>query len=525
MAASSSLPALPSLRRAASGVLLAGLLSRVVGLAREILIAQQFGVGADLDAVYLGLAVPMALTVGLGGGLARAAVPAGSALAGERLGGLLRHGTVRLMLWLAAPSVLLAASAPMWVRYLMLGDDPLPGRLVELSAIMAALTLLGGALGGFTVGLLNAQGRHAAAALNPAVYNLIVCGGLLLLAPRFGALALAMAVLLAEWVQVAWQWPFVRAIAGAISRTGGADSWRTVQAVFAPAAVIGVATGANLAVDRAFASSLPEGAIAALSYADKLLNLPVGLVGTALAAPLFTRLSRAVAAGDEAGFARELLLGVRVLLLVGVPLAIGLGFFAEPIIGLLLARGAFGVEAVELSATALRGYGVAIPALTIAPLLVNAALARKKAWAVVVLIVGLVVLNAVADAALVRVAGLLGIAVATSLVAFVKVLVLAALVAPALLRDRDLLRTGARTFAFGALLGGAFWPLRGVLTPWLESDRPVLWAGCLACAAAVFLLICAAAWWPLLRPEWRHLTANLTVGWRRSGERESGAAE
>lgn len=496
--------AVPMLRWAAGGVLVAGLLSRFLGLLREMLIANAFGVSSELDAAYLGLSLPLALIVGTGGGLSRAVVPVAASMQKSRFAGFYLAGARRLVQVMAPVSILLAVTAWGWSRLLVLGESSLPHGTLLVAAILGSLAMIGGTVAGFFTGLANARGHHVSASSTPLLYNAVVCASVYFLTPRLGILSLLAGIFLAEWLQLVWLWPVVsfitRGVRPRLRRTDLSDAKR----LFWPASALGMATGFNLMIDRMFATMTDAGSVAALTYADKLVTLPAGLLGAALAAPLFTRMSRFRDAGEREGFRRTLLVGIRLLIVAGTPTAILITAASEPIIGILLERGAFTGRGVELASLAMTGYAPGVPFRAMTILLLGAGLAARRPWSLVVTMLGITALNAVLDYYFVQFAGLLGIALATSLVGFVRALVMILIIDAVLVFDRGLWTSLARTIVYAIGLSVPLWLLRGL--PWMMEAGTMM--GRLAEIGAVTLVASVATavmWKPLIEPEWRSL--------------------
>ena len=421
-----------SLKWAVAGILLLGILGRFIGLAREILIAGTFGTSSGLDAIYLGLSLPIALSIGIGSGISRALVPAGAAVPRSHLGGLLlqairqyRQIALRIALFFLLASPVLA-----WM--MIPRGSPVGYESVTVAIALGGLGVVGACFAGCCIGLSNSHGRHFAASLTPLMHSVTVIVSVLLLSSWLGVYSLLVGVILAEWMQAIVLIPFVRGILAKV-RFPGREALSTAQAIFWPSVILSMTGGLMTSIDRAFAAGLQEGSVSALSYADRLLNLPVMLIGLALQQPLYTRLARHAAERDPAAFERTLELGLRLLLLAGIPSCVLLTYLAEPLVGLLLQRGAFSPEATIQCATVLRGYAPGVVFLSMAPLLISAGLAGGKSWPVVFIYAGAMVLNGVLDAVFVGPYGLAGIALSTSCVAATAVLAMLALIAPRLM--------------------------------------------------------------------------------------------
>lgn len=500
MASDSSAPRLPTLRRAAGLLFALGILSRLVGLLRELVVAGEFGAGADIDAVYLGMSVSMALTVAIGGSLVRSTVAASAGLDDGRFAGLARAGVPRLLRATFPLAVALAAGAPLWAPLLAPNADDSFRRLLVLSAALSPVSLLSVGVAGLYTGLVHGRGGHGSASLVPLVYNALVCVAVLALSPFVGAMSLVVGTLVAEASQIAVLLPFVlRLSRGARPRAFGAD-YAAVAAGFWPAVACTVLFASNVVVDRAFAAGLEAGSVAALSYADRLVGLPVGLVASALAIPLFTRLSRHRTLGQGAAYRETLHLGVRLLLVAGTPAAVLLWWTAEPVIGVLLQRGAFDQRAVELSAAAFRGYAAGIPFLSFSVLLASASLTVANPWRVAWAMGWTTALNALLDWLLAPRFGVAGIAFSTSVVAFVRALAILHIAGPWMLRSRGLWASMLRLAAWGAALWAAGGCAALVLDPsgaTTLGDR-ILSSMLVAVAMAVATIV---VWKPVLADE------------------------
>jgi putative peptidoglycan lipid II flippase len=497
-------PAFVSLRWAVGVILLFGLLGRVLGLVREMIIASRFGTGAGLDAVYLGLSIPVALCLGLGGGAARAVVPAGAA---APAGGLLRllGAMAARLLPVAVGAALGVAMAAPWLAGLLVAADGAVSR-ADVARVMAwgALAIVGGALAGLCSGLANSRGHHRAASVAPLAHNVCIIGSILLLGRSLGPFSVLVGVVVAEWAQLAALAPFLARLRSAVGAYPP-QLLATAAALFWPAVVVTTAGGVMVAVDRSFAAGLDPGSVSALSYAERLLNFPVLLVAMALQQPLYTRLSHLVTPSRRRAFNHTLQLGLRVLVLFGVPVAAVTMGLAGPVVQLILERGAFGSSDTARAAIALTGYALGIPFLSMIPLLSSAGMARGRPWAVAAVYTGAVGANALLNALLVGPLGLAGITLASSLVAILTVVVLLLLAAPGLLRGARLWGTLLVALGVGAAgLAGLVayrWALPAMMGETL-AERLLYLAGGGVCFVTAALVV--MGW--VLRGEWRTLT-------------------
>lgn len=498
--------ALPTLRWAVGGILVLGILARVLGVAREMMVAGFFGTGEMLDTVYLALALPVALCVGLGGGLSRAVVPVGARLSGAGLGHLVLHSGRRLLIGLVVLGVILSIGAPVWTSLLLLNGASVDRVALHLAAGLACLAIPGGAIAGLCLGAANAHGRHVLAYSTPIVYNLVVVICLVAGYRTFGAFSLLLGILAAEWCQTLVLLPFLLGLRRDLAEGDLMEKrpgWPDLSPLFWPSAFLGLSAGLMTTVDRVFAGSVGPGAVSTLSYAERLLYLPVGLLGMALAQPLYTRLSHYAGRERRESFLSAVELGLRLFLLFGTLGALLVSGFAEAIISLLLERGAFTGQDTRQAAEALRGFGPAIVFLAMQPLLFSAAMVLRKAWKLVWLSLGAALLNAVLDALLAPRFGVLGISLATSAVSGIVIVLLIGMTAPELFARRGLWRC-ARTAALAALFGAVILVVYRQLLPF-PGAQPVMqlfWM-----TGGTLVLLAGLALFPgwLVFREWRSL--------------------
>jgi putative peptidoglycan lipid II flippase len=497
-------PKLPALRWAAAGVFVLALLARLIALLRETMIASRFGLGSELDGIYLGLAIPAALTAGAGGGLSRAAVAIAAGMASDRVAALARTGSRRLVAILLPISLLMALLAPLWINLLRVGEDSPPYGISAIGAVMGSLLLLGGCLAGLYNGLANAAARHQIGSLNPIAYNTIVCLSIYTLHDELGVYSIGVGLLAAEWLQGLVFLPVIGPLLASPTTLSGEGDWKKLGALFLPSAIIGTSLGINVAIDRAFATSLDGGSIAALSYAERLINVPVGLVATALATPLFTRLSHHFRHKRFTLERDTLHLGIRLIVLAGLPLGVLVAVFAPEVVGVLLERGKFDGSDVHITSIAIAGYAVGVPFQAMTTLLTAAGLLGRRAWATVWIMLGTCGLNAALDAALVGPLGVVGIALATSIVAFVRAVLLLWLLSPGWMGDRGLWRSGFSAVVSSLVLLCVLLPLATFLRDQLgESMSGRLVIGFSGGVATILIML--ALYPVLLGREWRSL--------------------
>ena len=273
-------------------------------------------------------------------------------------------------------------------------------------------------------GVLNAYGRFTEASFVPVLMNLMFIAAMLL-ADRAGwdmGRTLAWTVPVTGIAQLAFTWISAQR-AGFRFRPGlprMTPELKRLAVIAAPAVLAGGVVQINLVVGRQVAS-FTEGAVAWLSYADRLYQLPLGVVGIAIGTVLLPDLSRRLRAGDLAGGRASFNRGAEFALALTVPAAVALVVIALPLISVLFQRGAFGPDDTANTALALAAYGVGLPAFVLHKVLQPLYYAREDTrrpfhYAVIAMVV-----NAGFAVGLMPVLGFLAAALATTVSAWVMV--------------------------------------------------------------------------------------------------------
>ncbi len=246
-------------------------------------------------------------------------------------------------------------------------------------------------------GLLNAVDRFAAPAATPILLNLFLIAGLLLMA-RFGwsdGRALAWALTAAGVAQFLW-------LMVSCARAGVALRLRLPRLtprvkqtlrIMGPGVFGAGVTQLNLVISTALASLLPTGSIAYLYYADRLNQLPLGVVGIAVGTAILPPLSRQVRLGDVDGAIETQNRGVELALLLTLPAAAALIVLAQPILSVLFTRGAFGPAEAAATAAALAAYAAGLPAFVLVKVLAPGFFARQNTRTPVKIAVAAMVAN------------------------------------------------------------------------------------------------------------------------------------
>ena len=233
----------------------------------------------------------------------------------------------------------------------------------------------------FAASILNAHGRFAAPAFTPVLLNLC-----LMLAMIYAALtgaqmafALAWGVLAAGALQLAFLTPNVvrLGVAAAPRLSARHEGAREVGRLLGPALLASSAGQVNALIDTMLASMLLTGSIAWLYYADRLLELPIGLVAVALGTVLLPSLSRLAGREDRAAFSRTLDWGLRMGILLGLPASVALALLAEPLIATIFLHGEMTAIDAAMASLALRAFACGALPLVLVKILAPAFFANK----------------------------------------------------------------------------------------------------------------------------------------------------
>ena len=363
--------------RNAGAVGIATMLSRVLGLLRDQTMAVLFGAGMATDAFNVAFRIPNLLRdLFAEGAMSSAFVPTFTAVrkheGDEAAWALGRQLMMTLLAVLTALCVLGWLFAPQLVGLFAGGFAKVPDKLeltVQLTRIMLPFLPVV-ALAAAAMGMLNARNVFFMPALAPALLNIgmIVFGLALLPATRaFGQpaiLAMAVGVVLGGLLQFVCQLPALAKLGFAFRfEWPRADSGvRRVAGLMLPATVGLAATQVNILVSTVIAASLQQGSVSWLYYAFRLMQLPIGVFGVALATVSLPALSRAAVDRDMPALTRTLSGAVRLVFLLTVPSAMFLAVTARPIIALLFEHGRFGSADTLHTADALLMYCVGLPA-------------------------------------------------------------------------------------------------------------------------------------------------------------------
>ncbi|QQR68526.1 MAG: murein biosynthesis integral membrane protein MurJ [Alphaproteobacteria bacterium] len=475
------------------------LASRVAGFVRDMLTASLLGAGPVADAVVVAQRLPnLFRSLFAEGAFNTAFVPlytAERARQGEESArSFITEVWGAMILVLTIFSVLMVLFMPWVIRVIAPGFADEADRFalsVSLGRIAFPYLVLI-SLVALLSGVLNAHGRFAAPAIAPILFNicmiLAVLGAILLGgAPELwltcgltasGAVQLAWLLWVVWRLKLSFRWSWPR----------WTPRLRHLAKQIAPSALGAGAIQINVLVSTILASLLPAGIVSALYYADRLAQLPMGVIGIAAGTAMLPLLSGHLARGDEHAASHLANRGMEASLFLALPAAGGLIAAAEPIVRVLFERGAFTAADTAATSAALAAYALGMPAAVLVRLLAANAFARQDTRLPVRCALFAVVANMVLAALLLPVLQHVGIALASSLAAWLNAGLLAHRV-----WGRGWLRPDARLRKNGVVLTAATFVMSGLVYGAACGARPFLLpsSGLLVQAAILTALLAA----------------------------------
>jgi putative peptidoglycan lipid II flippase len=457
------------------------LLSRLTGFARDIMLAAILGAGPVADAFFVALRLPNHFRAIFAEGAFNAAfVPAYAHLYGTSEPSAKLFADRIFTVLFAAQIVLLAVAwlfMPQVIAILAPGfsDDPARGELaIALTRItfpylllVTLVTLYGG--------MLNVMHRFASAAAAPIFLNLSMMATLALAAffPGGAGYAAAWGVLIAGFLEF-----FL--LAADAARSGVLPSFAPfkldddVRAFFralGPATVGSMGTQVALFADTIIATFLPAGALSALYYADRLNQLPIGVIGIAIGTVLLPEMSRRLTSNDHAGAMASQRRAFDFTLLFSVPFVAAFLTVPDVIMRAMFARGAFSKTDAAAAGATLAAYAIGLVPFVLIRSAVAAFYARKDtATPVKAALIGVAV-NVALKIALVGALAQVGLALATAVGAWINLLLVVGFAVRAgyLEIDKTLTRSLAKFVVSGAVLAAALWLAAGFVAPHLAQ--------------------------------------------------------
>jgi len=468
------------------------ILSRVLGFARDVLIAAVLGTSYVADAFFVAFRIPnMFRRLFAEGAFDAAFIPlfakrlhaggpdAARIFAGQALSGLVvLHVAVTVLAEIAMP----------WLMLLLapgFSSDPEKFALAVLLARIALPYLAFMSVVALYCGVLNAHGRFAVAAFAPTLLNVVLIAVLLVFIASGSADQSAAGVALAWGIAASGLVQVIVVVAAA--KLGMRIAWqrpvltsdmRRLVALAAPGVVAGGMAQITMVISTIIAT-LQDRVVSWLYYADRLFQLPLGVIGVAIGVVLLPTLSHKLRSGDHQAVLASESRALEFALLLTLPSAVALFLAAEPIMRVLFERGAFTAVDTRATSSMLAAFALGLPAYVMVKVLHPSFFAREDTKTPMIYAGIAMAANVVLSLALFLLIGATGIAIATTLSGWLNVALLAGK-----LRERDGLqldrifqRRLARIVAASAAMGLVVFGLVGFLEPWFAPQSGLLAQG------------------------------------------------
>src|SRR5215212_9521770 len=411
-------------------IALGNVVSRLLGLVREQVMAGLFGATAGTDAFVVASAVPQIVyDLLVGGAISAALVPVFvDALDDEdRLWRLVNSVLSLVGLVLAGLAIVLAIGAPLVVDVLasQLGASARAAAIPMVRVMLVAVVLQG--LAGVLTAVLYARRQVTLPAFAVAVYNGGIIVSALVWHEMIGVYALVLGVVIGAAGQLILQLWGIGGLRYRPALDLGSPEVRSILRLYWPVALGMIVTILGIVIDRNLASGLAVGSLSVMNYATRLIQFPLGLVGTATSfavLPLLAKHASALVAARQAGesdaeavhgYRETLTFGVRIVLLLMLPATLGLMVLREPLVQVLFERGEFGQADTARTALVFLAYAPQLPFTALDQLLIVAFYARKDTKTPVVVGAATVLLYLVSALLLIGPLDVAGLALANAI--------------------------------------------------------------------------------------------------------------
>lgn len=400
--------------------------SRILGFARDILIAAVLGTGPVADAFFVALRLPNLFRRLFGEGAFNAAfVPSISTILHQN--GLraatefAEEATAVMAFWLFCLTLVGEIFMP-WLLYVLAPGFSAHGGRLDLALVMSRIMfpyLFFICLTALFSGVLNALGRFAAAAAAPMLFNIFAIASLLWWAPYLAnpGYALSWGIMLSGIAQMGLVFFAIRRAGMRIIRPKLRLSphIREMFRRMAPALVGAGVTQLNVSIDIIIGTLLPAGSVSILYYADRVNQLPLGVIATAAGTALLPAVTKHIALGHEEDAVAALNRAFESVLMLTLPAAIGLAITAKAVMDVAFVRGAFTAHNALLAGHSLSAFAIGLPVFALVKILTPGFYARGNTSTPLKIGVVAVVVNLALNLVLMRPLQAVGPALATSL--------------------------------------------------------------------------------------------------------------
>lgn len=478
--------------------------SRITGFIRDALIAGILGVSGLTDAFFVAFKLPNffrrffaegafnAAFVPLFSGILVSSGPIAARLYGEKI--------FALLLFTLTGFVLLFENFMPWAVYLFApGFEATPERF-DFAVTLSRITfpyILFISLASLLSGILNSMGKFAAPAGTPIILNLTMIIALLMaffeyVSPGIG---LAWAVFIAGILQLGWLWLSCHVIGFSIrpALPDLSPQAKSLIRLGIPGALSAGVVQVNLFMDMIFASWLPTGSVSYLFYADRLNQLPLGVIGISVSTALLPALSKHIKSGELMEAHHTQNRALELALAITLPAAVGLVVLGAPLVALLFERGAFTIEDTLATGYTLSAFAIGLPAYVLVKILSTQFFARQDTKTPMKVAMAAVTVNFVLNCLFIGPFGYVGLALSTALSAWFNSAILGIL----LYRKRWIimdarLKSVLPRLILSALFMGGFCYVFQMVTPFpVETLKRALVVGLWICGGFMAYVTCA----------------------------------
>jgi len=410
-----------SILRAAISIGAVGVAVKLAATAKEIAVAGVYGRSDAMDAFLAAALIPSLLVNLISESMNQALIPTLVRVreqeGRDRAQQLLSNSMLSLCLLLIAASALMALAAPVFFPLIA---SHFPAAKLALSirlfyGLLPIVLMTGVAVN--CAAVLNTLDRFALPALAPIVISVSVIAGALTLGARFGIWAMVYATLAGSLLHAALVASMMHAhgYRFRLRWCGTTEASREVCRQYGPVLLSGLVASGGLLVDQAMAAMLPSGSVSALVYANRFVTVVVSLFAGAISTAIVPYISRVVAHRDWPACRHTLRTWVRLTALVSVPIALLLIAGAHPLVRLVFQHGAFGPRDTAIVARALAMFAIQIPFFVVSRVFYRFIVAMRRTDLIFYCGAINLALDIVLNLVFMRLYGIAGIALATSL--------------------------------------------------------------------------------------------------------------
>ncbi len=421
--------------KAAWVVGLATLLSRIFGFIRDMVVAGFFGAGLSADSFFVAFRIPNLLrSLFAEGSLTIAFIPVFTGYLKKSKTQAVEFAGIAftlLSIILVAVSLVGILLAPWIVRIIAPGFADIPDKYaltVFLTRLMFPYIIFI-SLVALCMGILNSFRHFAAPALAPVILNISIIAAAFLLKDYFytPVLSLAVGVLAGGVLQLAMQFPFLIKVGARLKPNFHFDhpGIKKIGGLMLPALFGAAVYQASIFINTILASFLPEGSVSYLYYADRVVQLPLGVFAIAVGTASLPSFSEQMVGGNYEGLKNTISFSLRLILFVTIPAAVALIALRVPIISVLFQRGKFDAVSTVFTAQALLYYAVGLWAFSCIRIIVSAFYAMQDTRTPVKIAIAALLVNVIMSVILMFPLKHGGLALATSIASAVNFILLA----------------------------------------------------------------------------------------------------